>query len=190
MQSKSRRQAREAALRALYELEIGKGNAQQAIRDTIENTDLSPDLQEFMQKLVLGIREFQATIDDQLAAIIDEWDFDRVAPIDRNILRIAAFELYHLPAVPPAVSINEAIEMAKKYSTAESGRFVNGVLGRLLGISPKANWDPAMAPAEEEVLEPAIVEDIPVETVEEGSPEAAELAKVGLWRVRSEDRKD
>src|SRR5688572_6193534 len=189
MQSRSRRQAREAALRTLYGVEVGRVSLQQALNDTLENTDLASDLRDYMQKVVLGIKEFRDSIDENLSKLIVEWDFERVAPIDRNILRIAAYELFHEPAIPPAVSINEAIEMAKKYSTAESGRFVNGVLGKLLAFSPKANWDPSTAPAEVESVESeAVADDVPVETVEAGSPEAEELSKIGMWRVRSEEK--
>ena len=190
MPARSRRQAREAALRALYELEIAKGNVRQAIDDTLANSKLPPELNEFMERLVLGVRDNQAQIDDRLASLILDWDFERIAPVDRNLLRIAAYELFHEPSIPPAVSINEAIEMAKKYSTAESGKFVNGVLGKLLGFTPKANWDAALAIAEEDLIPEETVEEVPVETVSEDSPEAQELAKVGLWRVRSEDQKD
>src|SRR5690349_7281417 len=101
-----------------------------------------------------------------LADRIPDYDFNRIAAIDGNILRIAAYELFFEPGIPPAVTINEAIEIAKKYSTAESGKFVNGILGRLLADSPKANWDPASAPAEE-IEEPSTEPEYEIEVIEE-----------------------
>lgn len=185
MRVRARRLAREAALRALYQLEITRSLMHDAIRDTTEHSELTPDLQQFMETLVKGVRHHQNELDDKLASLITEWDFDRVAPVDRNLLRIAAFELLHLPDVPPAVSINEAVELAKKYSTAESGKFVNGVLGRLLQDTPKAAWDPSAAPEEEPLIELPEPEPEPeIEEVSEDSPEAEELRKVGLWKIR------
>src|SRR5579863_8272725 len=88
---------------------------------------------EFMQTLVHGVIARQSEIDAELARRSTGWALDRQAAVDRNILRIAAFEILYLPDIPNGVSINEAVELAKKYSTAESGRFVNGVLGALAG---------------------------------------------------------
>jgi N utilization substance protein B len=186
---KSRRKAREAALQALYELEVGKKALPNVLRGTLEANELSGDLAAYAETLIVGVREKQAELDDRLAAIIREYDFDRIAAVDRNVMRMTAYELFFLPSVPPAVSINEAVEIAKKFSTAESGKFVNGVLGRLLKDSPKANWDPATAPKEE--FEEEIVRDSEPqseeETLTEGSEELEQLAKVGAWKLRSED---
>lgn len=140
---KSRRKAREAALKALYEMEIGKARFADALSDMRANMELAPEHVEFAENLLNGIHEHLALLDDKLAAMVREWDYDRVAPVDRNLMRIAAYELFYCEDIPPKVSINEAVDLAKKYSTAESGKFVNGVLGRLLYESPKATWDPA-----------------------------------------------
>jgi N utilization substance protein B len=90
--------------------------------------------------------------------------------------------------MPPAVSIDEAIEIAKKYSTAESGKFVNGVLGRLLKSSDKANWDPKTAPKEfrEEVVR-EVVEEPVEETVDAESDEGKDARRFGQWIVSSGD---
>ncbi len=87
----------------------------------------------FTYRLVSGAQTQQKEIDAAVAALSSGWRVDRQAAVDRNILRLAAFELLFLPNVPTAASINEAVELAKKYSTEESGRFVNGVLGALAG---------------------------------------------------------
>ncbi|HZO88244.1 MAG TPA: transcription antitermination factor NusB [Chthonomonadaceae bacterium] len=85
----------------------------------------------FTYKLVTGVLEHRNMLDRRLAALSSGWRLERQVAVDRNILRIAAFEMLYLPGIPTGASINEAIELAKKYSTAESGRFVNGVLGAL-----------------------------------------------------------
>jgi N utilization substance protein B len=86
---------------------------------------------EFLQMLVHGVTERRDEIDARIAALSAGWALDRQAAVDRNIMRLAAFEILYVPDIPMGASINEAVELAKKYSTAESGRFVNGVLGAL-----------------------------------------------------------
>jgi N utilization substance protein B len=136
---------------------------------------------------VVSIRNGQAALDKLLALIILEYDYSRVAIVDKNVLRIAAYELLHEPSIPPAVTINEAIEISRKFSTIESGKFVNGVLGKLLEQSPKANWDPATAPPEQEEMAPA-TEPVEVieETIEADSDEAKGLKRIGAWKLKSE----
>lgn len=186
---KSRRKAREVALRALYELEVGKMPIHQVLRDSVDIAELPPDLAEFAREVVMGVREHQASIDDKLASLVLDYSFDRVAAVDRNVLRVAAYELMFEETIPPAVTISEAVEIAKKYSTAESGKFVNGVLGRLLLDTPKADWAPRDEPALEERFE-ADEPETPVEEeiVKEGSEELERLAKIGGWKIRREDR--
>ena len=142
MKSKSRRQVREAALQALYTLEVGHSRLGETIKNGIEHTGLEGEQAEFMEELVTGVFEKQTALDELLSPLVTEWDFERVAAIDRSILRLAAFELFYCPGIPPVTSIDEAIELAKRFSTGESGRFVNGVLGKLLAQSPKADWPP------------------------------------------------
>jgi N utilization substance protein B len=81
--------------------------------------------------LVHGVKRQQREIDTRIAECAEHWDLDRMAVVDRNILRLAAYELLFEPAVPGKVTINEAIEIAKKFGTAESSRFINGVLDRI-----------------------------------------------------------
>jgi transcription antitermination protein NusB len=181
---RSRRKAREVALRALYEVEIGHASLPTVLKETLSEADLSPDLDAFARQLIEGVRENLAAIDDMLAARITEWDYDRVAAVDRNVLRIATYELFHCPEIPPAVTINEAVDIGKKYSTADSGKFVNGVLARVLLDSPKAVWTPPIDLEPEEMdehVEEAMIEE---ETVTE--EEAASLTKIGGWHIRSE----
>jgi N utilization substance protein B len=81
---------------------------------------------------VRGSKQQQAKIDQLLTQYVEHWDLDRMAVVDRNILRMAAYELLWQPGVPPKAAINEAIEIAKKFGTTESSRFINGVLDRIL----------------------------------------------------------
>ncbi len=182
--ARSRRKAREAALRALYQMEIARTIAKEAGEDMKLHSDLPDDLKQFADGLVHHYAIHKALIDEKISSLIKDWDYKRVAVVDRCILRMAAVELFYEPGIPPAVTINEAIEIAKKYSTADSGKFVNGVLGNLLKDSPKANWDPSMETHPEVPDEPEISEPEPVEITEE---EAKDIMKVGLWKVRDED---
>jgi N utilization substance protein B len=85
----------------------------------------------FLLQLVHGATDHQKAIDQRLATLSTGWALDRQAAVDRNIMRLAAYEMLYVPDIPTGASINEAVELAKKYSTTESGRFVNGVLGAL-----------------------------------------------------------
>lgn len=187
MAARSRRKAREAALRALYEIEVGGGLPEDAMREAESHAELDEGLSAYLRTLVGGVQRERETLDAALAPLLRGYELARLAAVDRTVLRLAAYELSYEPSVPPAVTINEAVDLAKKYSTAESGRFVNGVLARYLADSPKANWDPATAPPES--LETPTSEpeaEIPSETVAEDSPEAAEARKFGAWTVKEQ----
>ena len=191
--AKSRRAAREAATRCLYEIEIGGTKSDDAINEAMMHARLRPEIEAYSEGLARGVLERKDEIDTLLRTTITEYDLDRVAAIDRNVLRVAVYELYNRPEIPPAVSIDEAIEIARKYSTLESGKFVNGVLGRILKDSPKAEWDRSAAPSEfepeEEDAEPE--EEIEIEEieVEAESPEAKTAQRHG-WVLRADVRVD
>lgn len=185
--TRSRRKAREAALRALYSMEIAGLTAKDAGEDMKSNSDLPDDLKQFADGLVRNYAVHKKLIDEKVSSLIKEWDYRRVAVVDRCILRLAAVELFYEAGIPPAVTINEAIEIAKKYSTAESGKFVNGVLGNLLKDSPKAEWDPSMETRPEVNEEPPVVDPEPEEISED---EAKEIMRVGLWKVRESETSD
>jgi N utilization substance protein B len=188
--AKSRRRARELALRALYEMDITRVNPDKVLQDAVEGQELHFEQRQYAERLVRGFHEHSNYIDQTLAERIKDYDYSRIAAIDRAILRIAAYELFFEPAIPPAVTLNEAIEIAKKYSTAESGKFVNGILGRVLADSEKANWDPSTAPLEEEPEEVVQIEELPdIEEVEveADSEEARSVARLAGWKLRTED---
>jgi N utilization substance protein B len=127
-----RRKARELALQFLYQLEQngaidpGPFEAEFWARHPVD-----AEAREFAGSLVHGAKQHQSEIDKRIAECAEHWDIDRMAVVDRNILRLAVYELLFEPAVPGKVAINEAIEIAKKFGTRESSRFINGVLDRI-----------------------------------------------------------
>ena len=132
MASYSRRHGREVALQALYGAQVGKRPADEMLTDLLAR-DESSEGRGFVRDLVLGTIENEEESDELIAPLLEGWTLDRLPTIDRIILRMSAFELNHRKEIDPAVVINEAVELAKKFSTEDSGRYVNGVLGRLLG---------------------------------------------------------
>ena len=121
----SRLDARERALGLLYEAET----KDLSVRDLLASLPLAPEA--FAVHLVTGADDHRADVDQELVRVSQRWDLDRMPALDRAILRIGTYELGWCPEVPVAVVINEAVELAKRFSTDDSGRFVNGVLSRL-----------------------------------------------------------
>jgi transcription antitermination protein NusB len=129
----SRRAARESALRVLYTVDVGKNPVEEVLTETLEAHGLDEKSAEFTRILVAGTLRNQGEIDIELDRLATGFPTDRQTAVDRNILRLAAAEiLFSVSDAPPGAVVNEAVELAKKYSTAESGRFVNGVLGTLV----------------------------------------------------------
>lgn len=128
-----RRAVREWALRALYQIDVGCKPAEQAVEEVLSVAALESEDADTVRELVLGTVRLQPTeIDPLIQQYARGWTIDRMAVIDRNLLRLAIYELRHHPEQPYKVVINDTIELAKKYSTAESGRFVNGILGAIV----------------------------------------------------------
>jgi N utilization substance protein B len=132
MPSTSRRHGREIALQALYGTEVGKRPASDILTELLARDD-SSDGRAFVRDLVMGTLENEAESDEVIAPRLEGWTLDRLPTIDRIILRMSVFELRHRKETDSAVVLNEAVELAKKFSTEDSGRYVNGVLGRILG---------------------------------------------------------
>jgi N utilization substance protein B len=128
-----RRKAREVALQFLYQLDQhGAEDPTPHEHEFWERHPVDPDTHAFAESLVRGSKQQQGKIDQLLTQYAEHWDLDRMAVVDRNILRMAVYELLWQPEVPPKAAINEAIEIAKKFGTTESSRFINGVLDRIL----------------------------------------------------------
>jgi N utilization substance protein B len=123
-----RRRARELALQLMYQHEHTGADLDVMQNDFDEWTGASDGAREFADYLLRGTLANLEELDEELASQTAHWRLERLAAVDRNILRLAMFELVHDPETPPAVVIDEAIEIAKKYGAEESGRFVNGVL--------------------------------------------------------------
>jgi N utilization substance protein B len=127
-----RRDGREAAIQFLYQVDAFKpANIDEALAAFWKQSEEKKSVCDFAGDLVRGVLEKLPEIDTRIRGLADNWDFERLAVVDRNILRLAIYEMLFRPEIPPVVSINEAIEIAKKFSTAESGKFVNGLLDRV-----------------------------------------------------------
>ncbi|MBS3905619.1 MAG: transcription antitermination factor NusB [Syntrophaceae bacterium] len=126
-----RRRSREFALQVLYQLEITKQGALQAIVQLKENFSPEEGEDEFAKRMILGVMERRQEIDRLIEERSENWRLDRMTIIDRNILRIAIFELLYCSEVPPKVTLNEAIDLGKRYGSEESGSFINGILDRI-----------------------------------------------------------
>ena len=127
-----RRAARELTLRTLFQVDVGGMTPDEAVDLAFAQEPGDAQTQTFARDLVEGVVQQKTRIDAVIEKYARDWTLERMANIDRNVLRLAICELLFMPDIPPSVTVDEAVELAKKYSTAESGRFVNGVLGALL----------------------------------------------------------
>lgn len=130
---KVRRRARILALQALFEVDTVHHNPDLVMRSRVEESPISEAGEHFGRSLVHGVLEHQDVLDTIIQRIAPEWPLQQMAPVDRNILRLAAYEIILGGSTPPKVVINEAVELAKAFGSDSSSRFVNGVLGTLLG---------------------------------------------------------
>ena len=127
----ARRKARELAMQLLYQHDLAKTDHEEAMSLFWEHFPANLEVREFCGQLVTGTLDHLSVIDDLLAEASEHWTVDRMSAVDRNILRLAAHELLDRSDIPLNVSINEAIEIAKKYSTPDAAVFINGVLDRV-----------------------------------------------------------
>lgn len=128
----SRRLARELAFQVLFQVDIGHIPWREAVVRTVEENPLPDKSREFMEELVKETVLNLKQIDGILSGLSVEWPLHRMANTDRNILRLAVSELLYWKDIPVEVTVNEAVEIAKKYGEEDSGRFVNGLLGNLI----------------------------------------------------------
>lgn len=127
-----RTRAREVALQALYQADARGEQEQDAILDFIDReAGDDADVLAFARRLFLGTMEMRPNIDEIIGAAAQNWQMRRMALVDRNVLRMAVYEMLYVDDIPPKVSINEAIEMGKRFSTQQSGSFINGILDRI-----------------------------------------------------------
>jgi transcription antitermination factor NusB len=128
---KKRSRGRELALQMLYQLDLRGDSALEAAEEVAREEEPDREARAFAAKLVRGVRESIDEIDREIAATAQNWDISRMAVIDRNVLRMATWELLYCRDIPPKVAINEAIELGKRYSTQKTGAFVNGILDKI-----------------------------------------------------------
>lgn len=128
---RKRTQARELALQLMYQLDLRGDEILDEVNAALSPAAGDPEMLDFARELVHGCREKQSEIDRQIEEVAKNWQLKRMAAIDRNILRLATYELLYREDIPPLVTINEAIDIAKKFSTKNSGPFVNGILDNI-----------------------------------------------------------
>ena len=129
---KVRRRARATVLQVLYELDFTDHKAVPALEARLEDRPLPEAAETFARSLAMGVQTYRTYIDGIVSKLAPEWPLDQIAAVDRNVLRVAVYELLFEPEIPPKVTINEAVELAKMFGSESSPRFVNGVLGSLV----------------------------------------------------------
>lgn len=132
----SRRLGREQALQVLYSITVGAREPSEAL-DEVVGSDADSVHRAFVRELVLGTRDYAERADEIVGPLLEGWTIERLPTIDRLLLQMGTFELRCRPESPRAVAINEAVELAKRFSTEDSGRFVNGVLNAVAKADAK-----------------------------------------------------
>ncbi len=125
-----RSRAREVALQILFEDDVNPRATAKELQAFVESRIIQPDVREFCLSLILGVRRNQDEIDASLAKIAENWSLKRMASTDRNVMRLGAYEILY-GDTPFRVAINEAVELAKRFGSAHSAQFVNGILDKL-----------------------------------------------------------
>jgi len=126
-----RRRSRETALKLLYALDITRADVQEVLRAPWTETMMPEAIRDFTTTLVTGVMRCRNEIDAFIQECSTNWSLERIGIVERNILRFAIYELCFLHDIPPNVTINEAVEVAKKYGTEEAPAFINGILDRI-----------------------------------------------------------
>ncbi len=146
-----RHEAREWALQFLFQRDFNpQDELEMALADFWSGRKASAALRSFTDALIQGVEQNRADIDRFLQSYTENWDVRRMAAVDRNIMRLAVYEMLHCPDIPPVVSINEAVTLAKAFSSRESGRFVNGILDRIRRDLKRPAREPVPHPPDDE----------------------------------------
>jgi len=124
--------AREHALQFLYQLDLMGFEKLEVMQAFLDRSEMSEVLREFARSLILGVHENWPRLDEEIRLAAKNWDLQRMAVIDRNILRLGIYELLFCEDIPPKVVINEAVELGKRFSTEQTGGFVNGILDSIV----------------------------------------------------------
>lgn len=126
-----RRRARERAVQFLFGLEFTDYDWEAAIAEFWAANPSRPGVREYAEQLIKGVIERRDELDEAITSAVEHWSPERIGHLERSVLRVALYEMRHAPDVPRKVAINEAIEVAKRYGSDDSPRFINGVLDRL-----------------------------------------------------------
>ena len=151
---RKRTRSREFALQVLYEIDVAGPSCREALQDfwldrsdlalsnsekeAVEKDKQEPEIRQYTEQLVEGTLDKLTAIDPTIERYAENWEMDRMALVDRNILRLAAYEMLFVDDIPLKVAINEAVELAKRYGEADSSKFVNGILDRIAKTECKA----------------------------------------------------
>ncbi|HVW25248.1 MAG TPA: transcription antitermination factor NusB [Polyangiaceae bacterium] len=127
----ARSSGREAALQMLFAIDAAGTPAPQIMRDFWREFPGDAEGRAYADAIVLGVVDDREAVDERIARASEHWRLSRMTRVDRNVLRLATWELVHQPATPRAVILDEAVELAKRFGSEDSGAFVNGVLGRV-----------------------------------------------------------
>ena len=135
----TRRSARETVLQALYAVEVGQEHEAKALKDILDREKRDEEINEFIVELFEISLKNRDWCENEIKSRLNNWEFERVAVLDRLLLILAISEIFFIDNIPPKVSIAEAIEIAKQFSTEESSAFINGVLDNIYKSLPKVN---------------------------------------------------
>ena len=134
-----RRHGRELAVQALYQIEVTEDASPRSLALFLSHFEGGAEAKEFARRLIAGVLEHREDIDRRIKDTAEHWKIDRIAKVDLVILRLATFELLHCPDIPLNVALDEAIEIAKRFGSAESSIFINGVLDKIAGACGAKN---------------------------------------------------
>jgi len=154
---KKRSRSRELALQFLYMVDLA-GEDPRLANEFLRSEERDGETRKFALRLIGGTLEHRAEIDTVIQDVAQNWSISRMAVVDRNVLRLATHELLHCQDIPPKVAINEAIEIGKRYSTQNSGAFINGILDRIMNrgaLAEGPDGKPAEVPGDGPVEDPA-----------------------------------
>jgi N utilization substance protein B len=146
----NRRRSRELAMQALFQIEMIQDDSEEALELFCRHFRVSKSVRPFFLRLVEGVKECQPEIDALIERFSQNWKIGRMSRVDRNVLRVAVYELLHCHDIPPKVSINEAIDIAKRFGTEDSGAFINGILDSVrISLEKENPGKPGKTPTQE-----------------------------------------
>lgn len=128
----SRRLARQVAFQTLFQIDLANSDVETALEQRLDDAALDVDNQEYVKEVVRGVMQKLPALDAQISAVSKGWQVHRLGFVDRNILRLAIYEIVFMDEIPVRVAVNEAIELAKEFGDEESPKFINGLLGTVV----------------------------------------------------------